>query len=101
MTSEVILRFMKNLRLHNVSIHRNFYQNRSINEFARKKKAKIPESRSPVIPESRSFLVRYRRTYVLNKIKTVLCPFNTNRVKHIDGGLYTTTRPFFGLIINF
>ena len=51
---------MKNLRLHNVSIHRNFYQNRFINECARKKKAKIPESRS--------FLVRYRRTYVLKNI---------------------------------
>ena len=34
---------MKNLRLHNVSIHRNFYQNRFINEYARKKKAKISE----------------------------------------------------------
>ena len=68
MTSEVILHFMKNLRLHNVSIHRNFYQNRFINECARKKKAKIPESQSPRVPESRSFLVRYRRTYVLNNI---------------------------------
>ena len=48
---------MKNLRLHNVSIHRNFYQNKFINEYARKKKAKFSESRS--------FLVRYRRTYVL------------------------------------
>ena len=33
---------MKNLRLHNVSIHGFFfYQNRFINEYARKKKAKI------------------------------------------------------------
>ena len=39
-----------------------FYQNRFINECARKKKAKIPESRS--------FLVGYRRTYVLNKLST-------------------------------
>ena len=50
---------MKKLWLHNVSIHIDFYQNRFINEYARKKKAKITESQS--------FLVRYRRTYVLNK----------------------------------
>ena len=47
----------KNLRLHNVSIHRNVYQNRFINEYARKKRYKIPESQS--------FLVRYRRTCAL------------------------------------
>ena len=58
MTFEVILYLMKNLRLHDVSIHRNFYQNRFINEYARKKK-KL---------KSRSFLVRYRRTYVLKKV---------------------------------
>ena len=59
---------MKNLRLHNVSIHKNVYQTRFINEYARKKKAKnhgITESRSPRVTE---FLVRYRRTFVLNKI---------------------------------
>ena len=55
---------MKNLRLHNVSIHRNFYQNRFINKYAKKKKAKILESQSHGVPE---FLVRYRRTYILNK----------------------------------
>ena len=43
MTSKFILHFMKNLRLHNVSNHRNFYQNRIINENATKKKAKVPE----------------------------------------------------------
>ena len=75
MTFEVIIYFMKNLRLHNVSIHRNFYQNRFINEYDRKKKAKISESQSLEVTESRShrvtesqsFLVRYRRTYVLKK----------------------------------
>ena len=51
MTFEVILYFMKNLRLHNVSIHRKFYQNRFINEYGRKKKAKISESRSHGITE--------------------------------------------------
>ena len=51
MTFEVILYFIKTLRLHNVSIHRNFYQNRFVNEYARKKKAKISESRSPGITE--------------------------------------------------
>ena len=40
MTFEVILQFMKKLRLLNVSIHRNVDQNRFINECARKKKAK-------------------------------------------------------------
>ena len=65
MTFEVNVYFMKNLRLHNVSIHRNFDQNRFLNEYARKKKAKISESRSPGVTESWSFLVRYRRTYVL------------------------------------
>ena len=30
------------MRLHNDRIHRNFYQNRFINECAKKKKAKIP-----------------------------------------------------------
>ena len=41
-----------------------FYQNQFINKYARKKKAKISESRS--------FLVRYRRTYVLKKYYTKL-----------------------------
>ena len=43
---EVILLEMKYLRIHNISIHINFYQNRFINECARKIKAKIPESYS-------------------------------------------------------
>jgi hypothetical protein len=46
MTSEVIFYLMKNLRLHNISIHRNCYQDRFINEYARKKQAKISESQS-------------------------------------------------------
>ena len=50
------------MRLHNVSIHRNSHQNRSINECARKIKAKIRSLRV--------FFVRCRRTYVLNK-----CPY--------------------------
>ena len=57
------------MRLHNVSIHRNFYQNQFINEYTKKIKAKISESRSHGVPESRSFRVRYRRTYVLNKLR--------------------------------
>ena len=61
MNTEVILEFMKNVHLHNVSIHRKFYQNRFINKCVRKKKAKILQSRSPGV-----FLVIYRRTYVLN-----------------------------------
>ena len=81
MTSEVILYFVKNLHLHNVSIHRNFNQNRFINfaiynvsihrnfnqnrfinKCAREKKGKISESQSHGV-----FFVRYRRTYVLGK----------------------------------
>ena len=54
---------MKNLRFYNVSIHRNFYQNQFINECARKKKAKITESRSPGV-----FLMIYRRAYILKNI---------------------------------
>ena len=51
---------IKTLRLCIVSIHRKFYQNLFVNECARKKRAKIPESRS--------FLVRYRRAYILKNI---------------------------------
>ena len=36
MTAEVILKKIKYLRIHNVSIHINFYQNRFINECVRK-----------------------------------------------------------------
>ena len=45
-----IMTFLQN----NVSIHRNFYQNRFINEYGRKKKAKISESQSPKVPDSQS-----------------------------------------------
>ena len=41
MNSEDKLYFIKNLRLYNVSIQRNFHQNQLINECTRKKKAKI------------------------------------------------------------
>ena len=51
MTFEVILYFIKSLLLHNVNIHINLYQNRFMNEYARKKKAKISESRSHGITE--------------------------------------------------
>ena len=67
MTFKVIHDVIKKLRLYNVSIHRNFKQNWFINECARKKTVKIPESRSHGVLESRRFLVTYRRTYVLKK----------------------------------
>ena len=67
MTSEVIL--------HNVSIHRNFHQNRLINDYAKKKKSKISEYWSHRVPESRSFLVRYRRTYIFDN--------NTLGIEHL------------------
>ena len=38
--------FNKKMRLHNVKIHWNSYQNWFINKYARKKKAKISESQS-------------------------------------------------------
>ena len=63
MTSEVILYLIK-IRYINIYI---FYQNRLRNEYAKKKKAKISESRS--------FLVRYRRFYFL---KIVFCNFGLN-----------------------
>ena len=53
-TFEVIPHFMKSF-----SIYRQFYQNRFINDCARKKKAKIQKLRS-----YRVFFVRYRRSYV-------------------------------------
>ena len=41
MTFEVIFQLMEYLRLHNVSLHRSFYQNWFINECDRKNQAKI------------------------------------------------------------
>ena len=71
MTFEVILHFMKKIRLNIVNILRIFYQNRFIHECAKKKQANIPESRNPGV-----FLVRYRRTYVLNnRKKDESCPY--------------------------
>ena len=55
MSYEVILNLMKKMSLPNVRNHRNFHENRFINEYARKKKLKC-----------RSFK-GHRRTYVLNK----------------------------------
>ena len=56
-TIEVILYFIENLHLYNVSIHRIFYQNWFLNKYARMKKAKITESQSPGVMESRSHRV--------------------------------------------
>ena len=51
MTFEAILNSIKHVYLFNVSIHRSSYQNRFINEYARKKKAKISEFQSPGVTE--------------------------------------------------
>ena len=59
MTSEV--HTLTNEKFASSSIHIIFNQNRLINEYARKKIAKIPLSWN--------FLVIYRRTNVLKKIK--------------------------------
>ena len=45
----------------------HFYQTRFINEYTKKKKVKISESRSHRVHESLSFLMKYRRTYALKK----------------------------------
>ena len=45
-----MLTFLQN----NVSIYRNFYQNRFLNEYGRKRKAKISESQSPRVQNSQS-----------------------------------------------
>jgi hypothetical protein len=63
MTSEVILYFLKNLHLHNVSI-----QNQFINKYAREKKA----------------LVKYRRTYVFKKIVAVINCWKFDISKQFD-----------------
>ena len=54
---------MKNMRIHNVSIHLNFDQNRFINEYARKN---FLNPRRDVRTDG---IVRFRRTYVLNKLQ--------------------------------
>ena len=54
---------MKNMRIHNVSIHLNFDQNRFINEYA---KMNFLNPRRDVRTDR---IVRFRRTYVLNKLQ--------------------------------
>ena len=46
MTFEVILIEIKYLRIHNISVHINFYQNRFINESVRKNFLKISEGKT-------------------------------------------------------
>ena len=70
MTVEVILNIMAYLRIHNVSIHINFYQNRFINEcvrifFLNSRKDRRKDGNS-------EFFVRCRRTYVLNNLSTII-----------------------------
>jgi hypothetical protein len=52
---------MQNLRLHNENIHRNIYQNRFINECARKNSVKIPEHGVSFVRyvEELKFLLKY------------------------------------------
>ena len=57
MTSEIKLHWIKNLRLYNVSICINLYQNQVINIY---KKVKIP-----VLRKDRVFFARCRTTYVV------------------------------------
>ena len=66
MTSEVILHFMKYLRLYNVRVHINFDQNQFRNEYARKIKAKISESRSPGDTEFFSGIYVEEVTFLIN-----------------------------------
>ena len=60
MTFDVILNQMNNLCIHNLSIRSNFYQNRFINEGARKIFKKFLEGRKTGV-----FFMRYRRNSVL------------------------------------
>ena len=53
MTFEVIVIKMKYLRIHNISIHIIFYQNRFINECVRKNFLKFSEGRKDVKTERR------------------------------------------------
>ena len=46
MLTNVTFHLMKNLYLHKVSIHVNFYENRFINEYARKSSASISSIKS-------------------------------------------------------
>ena len=77
MTLEVILYFMKNLCLHNVSMHRHFYQNQFITNMLERKKLK---SRSHGVPEF--FLVRYRRTKVLKNYFDIIQQVQENNMIH-------------------
>ena len=67
MISEVILYFIKNLRLYNFSNHSNFHQNQFINEYARKKKDKISESRSHRVAELFSEIYVEELTFLIKK----------------------------------
>ena len=73
----------KKLHLHNVSNHRNFYQNRFINECAKKKQAKILWF--PSFP-AQSFFVRFRRTHDLNNSVTSLQNINL-RLEYFAEGI--------------
>ena len=53
MTFEVVLILMKYLRIYNISIHTNFYQNRFINESVRKNFLKFSKRRKDVKTERR------------------------------------------------
>ena len=78
MTFKVIFIKIKYLRIHNISIHINFYQNRLINECVRKNFLKFSERQT----KRRSFFVRCRRTYVLNNLlePQFICEFKSNRI---------------------
>ena len=77
MTFEGILLEMKYLRIHNISIHINLYQNRFKNESVRKNFLKFLYRRKDGQMERRKdgkadFFVRCRRIYVLNKYSCTL-----------------------------
>ena len=56
------------LRLHNVSTHRNFHQNRFINEFARKNLAKNREEQADGVVEVNKSLKNWQKPFV-NSLK--------------------------------
>ena len=74
MTFKVILHFITKFRLHNVSIHRNFYQSMVINEFA-----KSSESLNHVV-----LFVICRRTSVWSFISVNISEQNKNIELDLD-----------------
>ena len=71
MTSEVLLHFLTEMRLHNVSIHRKFYDIQFTEECARKKKVKILESHRFTVffSDKRTYILKNNDIYIIKLSK--------------------------------